>query len=330
MMNNNNNLKNLNIDITKNDYKDIIIDKRFLPLFKTPIILKQLNEKKRNKYNIILKNQGQNLNFRIITLKEILEIFLKGIYLYSYNLNNYLKKYNNKELILQLKNDEIYKLNNRISNYIYIIKKFIPLFKIRTLIYKIRLFLPKGLLKPHPYIKFRYRFRNIAKIYKVELMYNNKRDRKIQRRQINKLLDKGKEIITEIETQIIQKQNLINSLKNKNKILKILKSLLPTVTDNNNNNKKMNKSYHYSGSVEKGIIKEAVQGVVEGNGNIVPVVVGGIAGAGLWGAIIKSTSGLPPLQKAGLGVATAIGGSLGVSVSSAVGKEIVKNIIKKN
>jgi len=50
MMNNNNNLKNLNIDITKNDYNDIIIDKRILPLFKTPIILKQLNEKKRNKY----------------------------------------------------------------------------------------------------------------------------------------------------------------------------------------------------------------------------------------------------------------------------------------
>lgn len=58
MMNNNKNLKNLNIDITKNDYKDIIIDKRILPLFKTPIILKQLNETKRNKYNIILKNQA--------------------------------------------------------------------------------------------------------------------------------------------------------------------------------------------------------------------------------------------------------------------------------
>ena len=128
-MTNKNNLKNLNINITKNDYNEIFIDKRILPLFKTPIILKQLNEKKRNKYNIILKNQDQNLKFRLITLKEILDIFLKGIYLYSYNLNNYLKKYNNKELILQLKKDEIYKLNNSVSNYIYIIKKFIPLFK---------------------------------------------------------------------------------------------------------------------------------------------------------------------------------------------------------
>ena len=100
-----------------------------------------------------------------------------------------------------------------------------------------------------------------------------------------------------------------------------------TYNDNNNNSKDKNdKSYHYSGSVEKGIIKEAVQGVVEGIGNIVPVVSGGIAGAGLGSAIIKSSRGLPPLQKAALGVA--IGGSLGVSVTSAVGKEIAKNIIK--
>jgi hypothetical protein len=101
--------------------------------------------------------------------------------------------------------------------------------------------------------------------------------------------------------------------------------------NNNNNNKGTNdKSYHYSGSVEKGIVKESVQGVVEGIGNIIPAVAGGIAGAGLGSAIIKSSSGLPPLQKAALGVATAIGGSLGVSVSTGVGKEIAKNIMKKN
>nr|YP_009739426.1 ribosomal protein S3 [Tricholoma flavovirens]QIC20270.1 ribosomal protein S3 [Tricholoma flavovirens] len=232
----NQNLKTFNIDISKNNYKDIIIDKRILPLFKTPIILKQLNETKRNKYNIILNNQTPNFRFRLITLNEILDIFLKGIYLYNYNLNTYLNKYNNKELILQLKMDDIYKLNNRLSNYFYIINKFIPFFKIRSLIYNIRLFLPKRLLKPQPYIKFKYRFRYIAKIYKIDLLYNNKRDRKIQRRQINKLLDKGKEIITDIDNQIIQKKNLINSLKNKNNILKFINSLLPTVTNNTQNN----------------------------------------------------------------------------------------------
>ena len=249
MMNNNKNLKNLNIDITKNDYNDIIIDKRILPLFKTPIILKQLNETKRNKYNIILKNQEKKLSFRLITLNEILDLFLKGISIYNSNLNKYLKKYNNKELILQLKNDDIYKLNNKLSNYFYIINKFIPFFKIRSLIYKIRLFLPKRLFKPHPYIKFRYCFRYIAKIYKVELMYNNKRDSKIQRRQINKLLDKGKEIITDIENQIIKKKNQINSLKNKNNVLKIINSLLPTVTDNTKNQKMINSYLNDSNSI---------------------------------------------------------------------------------
>jgi Mitochondrial ribosomal protein (VAR1) len=239
MMNNNKNPKNFNIDITKNNYKNIILDKRILPLFKTPIILKQLNETKRNKYNIILNNRTPNFRFRLITLKEILDIFLMGTYLYNYNLNTYLNKYNNKDLILQLKMDDNYKLNNRLTNYFYIINKFIPFFKIRSLIYNIRLFFPKRLLKPHPYIKFKYRFRYIAKIYKLDLIYNNKRDRKIKRRQINKLLDKGKEILTEIENKIIQKKNLINTLKNKNKILIFIKSLLPTVT-NNTNNKNIN------------------------------------------------------------------------------------------
>ena len=101
-------------------------------------------------------------------------------------------------------------------------------------------------------------------------------------------------------------------------------------SEKSNDNSTNDKSYHFSGSVEKGVVKEVVQGVVEGIGNIVPIVVGGLAGAGLGSAIIKSSSGLPPLQKAALGVATAIGGSLGVSVSSSVGKEIAKNIFKKN
>nr|YP_009739460.1 ribosomal protein S3 [Tricholoma saponaceum]QIC20304.1 ribosomal protein S3 [Tricholoma saponaceum] len=234
MMTNNN--KNSNINLTKNKYNDLIIDKRILPLFKTPVILKQLNEKKRNKYNITLKNPGPKFKFKLISLNEILSLFLKGIYLYNSNLNHYLKTHNNKELILHLKNDDIYKLNISLSNYFYIINKFIPFFKIRSLIYKIRLFLPTRLFKPHPYIKFRYRFRYIAKYYKVDLIYNNKRDSKIQRREINKLLDKGKDLINEIDTQIMLKINLINSLKNKNKILKFINSLIPTVTDKTNIN----------------------------------------------------------------------------------------------
>lgn len=53
--NNNNNINkfynNNNLNLTKNVYNDKIIDKRMLPLFKTPVILKKLIDKKKNKYN---------------------------------------------------------------------------------------------------------------------------------------------------------------------------------------------------------------------------------------------------------------------------------------
>jgi hypothetical protein len=235
MTKNNNN----NINITKNEHKDINIDTRILPLFKTPVILQKLSDKRRNKYNIKLINTQNKLSFKLITLKEILEIFLKGINLYNYKLNKYLNTHNNKDLILHIKKDETYKLNISLANFFYIINNLWPVFKLRSLIYKIRLFLPKRLFRPHPHIKYQYRFRYIAKIYLENLIYNNKRDRKIKRRQLNKLIDKGKEIINEIDKQIILKKNLINNLKfNKNNKLNGINSLLPTVIDNNKNIKK--------------------------------------------------------------------------------------------
>jgi hypothetical protein len=223
-----------NIDITKNDYKEIIIDKRILPLFKTPVILKKLNDKKKNKYNIKLINTQPQSIFKKITFKEIFAIFLKGINIYSKNLNKYLKTHNNKELILQLKKDTNYKLNISLSNYFYWIKKFFPVFKIRSLLYKFRLFFPKQILKPEPYIRYKYRLRYIAKIYIDKLIYNNKRESKINRREIKKLLYKGREIIKEIETQITLKTNLIDNLKkNKINILTVINSLFPAINDNN-------------------------------------------------------------------------------------------------
>ena len=51
---------NNNSLITKNEHKDINIDKRILPLFSTPLKLKQLNDKKRNKYNFSQLNPNKN------------------------------------------------------------------------------------------------------------------------------------------------------------------------------------------------------------------------------------------------------------------------------
>jgi hypothetical protein len=87
-------------------------------------------------------------------------------------------------------------------------------------------------------------------------------------------------------------------------------------------------SHQYSGSVDKGIVKEAVEGVIEGIGNFAPGVIGSLAGAKLGSAIIKSTN-LPPLQKAGLGVLTAASGAAGIILATNSAKNLTMNLNKK-
>jgi Mitochondrial ribosomal protein (VAR1) len=234
---NNSQINDMNIIITKNDYKDINLDTRMLPLFKTPVILKKLSDRKKNKYKFTIKNDNKNnIRFKIIPFKDILNIFLKGINLYNNQLNNYLEKHTNKELILELKSDENYKFNTILSNYIYILNKFFPIFYFRSLIYNYSLFLPKRLFRPHPNIKFKYRFKYLEKYYKIDLNYNNKRDIKINKRQINKLLEIGGKILTELDNQIALKKIFITKLKNNNNILNIINSFLTIVKEDNNNN----------------------------------------------------------------------------------------------
>ena len=100
-----------------------------------------------------------------------------------------------------------------------------------------------------------------------------------------------------------------------------------TVKDTEKGNSEDN-SYKISGSIAKGVIKEAVQEALEGIGTAVPTVVGGMAGASLGNAIIKSAGKLPPAQKAVLGVVTAAVGGLGVTLATGFGRELVKNMTK--
>ena len=95
--------------------------------------------------------------------------------------------------------------------------------------------------------------------------------------------------------------------------------------ENNND-----KSYQFSGSIGKNIVKETVQGVIEGLNTYIPSLVGGMGGAGLGTAIINKSGSLPPVQKAALGVATAVGGALGLTIATGVGREINKNFINKS
>ena len=97
IINNNNNLN-------KNKYEntEINIDKRIIPLFSTPVILKKINDQKRNKYNFNVLNPQKKLTFKKTTLNEMLDIYLKGLNIYKSNLNKYLLKNNKLNLIKKI------------------------------------------------------------------------------------------------------------------------------------------------------------------------------------------------------------------------------------
>jgi hypothetical protein len=77
------------------------------------------------------------------------------------------------------------------------------------------------------------------------------------------------------------------------------------------------------------VIKEAVEGAIDGISKVVPVIVGGMVGGSLGVAAIKASRSLPPIQKAAVGIGTAILGSFGVTGATGLAKELVKNVSKK-
>ena len=183
---------------SNNENSTIQIDKRMLPLFSTPIQLKKLNDQKLNKYNLDILNPQKKLTYKIISLKEILDIFLKGINLYNLNLNKYLLSKNNLDLILDLNTnsnlaqsgiaalnsiqgatqsgqlsisqplhvvegsrDEYYKIKFSLNKFLYSLKRFHSVYTLDSLLFKLRLFLPGRLLKPQGNIIYKYRSSNL-------------------------------------------------------------------------------------------------------------------------------------------------------------------------
>uniref|UniRef100_UPI00315C73BC ribosomal protein S3 n=1 Tax=Leucopaxillus giganteus TaxID=1167592 RepID=UPI00315C73BC len=200
-----------NNNMVLNEIEVIKIDKRILPLFSSSIMVKNRSEMKRSKYNLNNLNPQKKLTYDIITLDQILEVILKGMNLYNFNLNNFILKQKKLALISKFKKNESYNLNLQISKFIYLIDKILPIFKIKSLLYNIRLFSPNHLLKPESKIRYSYRLRNIIKIY----LSIFKRERKINRRKINKILLKGNEIITKLDSQITLKKNILKNIKAK-------------------------------------------------------------------------------------------------------------------
>ena len=243
---------NKNINMLKNKYKGIIIDKRLIPLFKTPIILKILSDEKKNKYTRKMIKQRQKIGLKKFTVKGLFRIFVKALKLYTYGLKNCAIKYSYLFLILELnqykKYNKILKLNTAISNYLYIMNKYFPFFKLRSLIFRFSLFLPKQLFKVHfqPCIKYYYKFNKIAKIYRIRFWMSvfPWREEPILTNRLKKLKIKGITILKQIYIKIRLNKKKIHLLKNNNKSKNNLKIINSLFNDNINiiNNNKINKN----------------------------------------------------------------------------------------
>lgn len=100
-------------------------------------------------------------------------------------------------------------------------------------------------------------------------------------------------------------------------------------TNNNTNNKDKNKeSYSYSGSVDKEladkVISKGIEVVKEGISTVAPNIGAYGAGAAVFGTMVKSTAGMPPLRRAvSVGAGTVLGTAavrLGVKVGDSIDK----------
>src|ERR1700759_183754 len=212
----------LNYNLNK---QNLYIDSKILPLFRTPLLRKK-SEKIQvdiDKYN--LNNQNNlNLNFS----NPILKIFLKGITLYNLNLKNFLLQDNKLNLILKIKNDKLYELNTRISNFFQRVNKLI--FELnekpvspktnnskKTLTKKSDTLFTRPVnndlyIYPNLFgknIRKEYGFRKLLIIHKIS---TEKLGTEIENNK--ELIEFGQEILNDLEYQISQNKILINKIKN--------------------------------------------------------------------------------------------------------------------
>ena len=182
---NNNLIPNKNKNIRLRLRTEIKRDKKIISLFNNPIELKEIKLRQKNtyKFNIINPAFGTSVCLglglglgdgdkklkKIINLNEFLSIFLRGINIYNLILNNYLKKNNTKlKLIRELKYDDYKKFNIIYNNYLYLLNRYLPLLRIRSLIYKLELFAPNRILK------YNYLYTNIYLKTKKNILHLNK------------------------------------------------------------------------------------------------------------------------------------------------------------
>lgn len=100
----------------KGDEGQSFADKRILPFFSVPVILKKISDKKKYK-NFNLLNPQKKLIYKIIRLNKRLEKLVKSINKYNFNLNSF--KGSKLDFILFLRNNLYLNLKIRFSNIFY-------------------------------------------------------------------------------------------------------------------------------------------------------------------------------------------------------------------
>nr|YP_010192408.1 ribosomal protein S3 [Amanita sinensis]QZN08145.1 ribosomal protein S3 [Amanita sinensis] len=236
--------------------QNLSLDSRILPLFRNPLLRKKSEEIQLapNKYNLNIKNLQNNLNKNFTN--QILKIFLKGITLYNLNLKNYLLQSNNLNLILDIKNDKLYNLNTRISNFFNRVNKLIFDLKVNTISSKINnskiFFKESDTLFARPvskdlYLSPYHKDKNISKEYAFRklLIIQKIPTEKIEIENNKELIEFGKEILIDLEYQISQNKNLINKVKKNKKILELVRNTSLFSLDNFSH---FNYNYNYINS----------------------------------------------------------------------------------
>jgi len=100
----------------KGDEGQSFAEKRILPFFSVPVILKKISDKKKYK-NLNLLNPQKKLIYKIIRLNKRLEKLVKSINKYNLNLNSF--KGSKLDFILFLRNNLYFNLKIRFSNIFY-------------------------------------------------------------------------------------------------------------------------------------------------------------------------------------------------------------------
>ena len=118
--------KQTNIKEIETSSLPIIIDKKILPLFSTPILLKKISLKKKNKF---LSIPQKKLIYEITTLNNKLVKFDKSIKKYNIQFKKFILNHNKLEMILFFTKDDYLKLIFNLKNIFFKIKKLIPVFK---------------------------------------------------------------------------------------------------------------------------------------------------------------------------------------------------------